>query len=223
MLLDTASQQVVAEDDPPPPVGPERRLTASSDSNARAPGDLIPASVQPTDQLVVFVTTNRAATLTPPTGWTSAPPPTGPGEVLGAEEDRGSRPGRHHLHGPTRRRLQVQRGPPGLQRRRHTLGADQPRRGHHCHPHGRCAVRGGGEQRVHRVGYYVDKGANAHTWALSPRSSSERPRWAAAAGSSRWPTRTRAASPPGPRRRSAPPLASRPRKPSPGPSSLPPA
>ena len=66
---DTASRQVVAEDDPPPPVGPQWRVAASSDSNVRAPGVFIPASVQPTDRLVAFVTTNRAATLTPPSGW----------------------------------------------------------------------------------------------------------------------------------------------------------
>ena len=64
------TQQVILEDEPPPPVTPAWRVGASSDSNVRSPVVFIPASVQPTDRLVLFVTTNRAATLTTPTGWT---------------------------------------------------------------------------------------------------------------------------------------------------------
>jgi PKD repeat protein len=64
------SEQVVVEDAPPPPVGPEWRATASSDSNTARPVVNVPVSVQPSDRLVLFVTTNRAATLTTPTGWT---------------------------------------------------------------------------------------------------------------------------------------------------------
>ena len=218
---DTASQQVVAEDDPPPPVGPEWRLTASSDSNVRAPGVFIPASVQPTDQLVVFVTTNRAATLTPPTGWSVLGTVSDGTEVRSWVLSRIAGPG---LAGTT---FTVQLDavskssvallaysgagtPSALTSRAEGTTATRT----HAAPSAAVASNASTVLR-----YYVDKGANAHTWALSPRSSSERPRRAAAAGSSRWPSRTRAASPPGPRRRSAPPLASRPRKPSPGPSS----
>jgi alpha-tubulin suppressor-like RCC1 family protein/PKD repeat protein len=66
----SVTEQVVVEDEPPPPVGPEWRATASSDSNTARPVVNVPGSVQASDRLVLFVTTNRAATLTTPTGWT---------------------------------------------------------------------------------------------------------------------------------------------------------
>ncbi len=64
------TRQVVVDDPPPPPPTPEWRVTATSDSNTRSPRVFVPASVQPADRLVLFVTTNRAATLATPTGWT---------------------------------------------------------------------------------------------------------------------------------------------------------
>ncbi len=69
---DTASltQQVVVEVEPPPAVVPEWRATGSSDANTARPVVDVPASVQATDRLVLFVTTNRAASLTTPAGWT---------------------------------------------------------------------------------------------------------------------------------------------------------
>ena len=167
---DTASQQVVAEDDPPPPVGPEWRLTASSDSNVRAPGVFIPASVQPTDQLVVFVTTNRAATLTPPTGWSVLGTVSDGTEVRSWVLSRIAGPG---LAGTT---FTVQLDavskssvallaysgagtPSALTSRAEGTTATRT----HAAPSAAVASNASTVLR-----YYVDKGANAHTWALSP-------------------------------------------------------
>ena len=63
------TRQVVVEDLPPPPVGPVFRVAAVSDSNTALPVVSVPGSVQATDRLVLFVTTNRAGSLTAPTGW----------------------------------------------------------------------------------------------------------------------------------------------------------
>ncbi len=68
---DVVTQPVVVQDSPPPAVSPVWRAAASSDANTNRPVVTVPASVQPTDQLVLVVTTNRAATLTTPTGWTA--------------------------------------------------------------------------------------------------------------------------------------------------------
>lgn len=65
-----ATRQVVAEDVPAPPVGPQWRATSSMDSNSSRPSIVVPALVQAGDRLLLFVSTNRAATLTTPTGWT---------------------------------------------------------------------------------------------------------------------------------------------------------
>jgi PKD repeat protein len=62
-----ATRQVVVDDPPPTP---QWRVGATSDSNTRSPRVFVPASVQAADRLVLFVTTNRAATLATPTGWT---------------------------------------------------------------------------------------------------------------------------------------------------------
>ena len=65
-----ATRQVAVEDPPPPSEGPDFRVSAASDSNTARPVVTVPVSVEATDRLVLFVTTNRAATLTAPTGWT---------------------------------------------------------------------------------------------------------------------------------------------------------
>ena len=44
--------------------------SAGSDANTSSPGVTIPASVSTGDRLVMFITTNRAATATTPAGWT---------------------------------------------------------------------------------------------------------------------------------------------------------
>ena len=46
------------------------RASAGSDANTSSPGVTIPASVSTGDRLVMFITTNRAATATTPAGWT---------------------------------------------------------------------------------------------------------------------------------------------------------
>lgn len=67
----TLTRQVVVTDDPPPATSPVWRAGTAVDQNSTAPSLTVPASVQSTDRLVLLVTTNRAATLTPPPGWTS--------------------------------------------------------------------------------------------------------------------------------------------------------
>ena len=56
--------------EPPPAAVPQWRTSGTSDSNTVRPVVTVPGSVQATDRLVLFVTTNRAATLTTPAGWT---------------------------------------------------------------------------------------------------------------------------------------------------------
>ncbi|WP_457206874.1 PKD domain-containing protein, partial [Nocardioides sp. P5_C9_2] len=68
----SVSRQVLVQDQPPPTDGPQWRATGSSDSNSARPAVTVPGSVQSTDRLVLFVTANRAATLTTPAGWTVA-------------------------------------------------------------------------------------------------------------------------------------------------------
>jgi len=65
-----ATRQIMVEDLPPPPGGPEFKAAASSDANTARPVVVVPDAVQAEDRLVLFVTTNRAATLTELTGWT---------------------------------------------------------------------------------------------------------------------------------------------------------
>jgi alpha-tubulin suppressor-like RCC1 family protein len=67
---DVVTHQVVAADEPPPTAGPQWRATGSSDTNTNRPAVTVPAAIQTGDRLVLFVSTNRAATLTTPTGWT---------------------------------------------------------------------------------------------------------------------------------------------------------
>lgn len=67
---DVESRQVLAEDEPPPPVGPAWRATAATDASSSRPAVVVPGSVQAGDRLVLVVSTNRAATLATPAGWT---------------------------------------------------------------------------------------------------------------------------------------------------------
>jgi PKD repeat protein len=67
---DDTTQQVAAEDEAPPPAGPAWRATAAVDVNASRPVVTVPAAVQAGDRLVLVVSTNRAATLATPAGWT---------------------------------------------------------------------------------------------------------------------------------------------------------
>ena len=53
----------------PPAVEVAFRATASSNTNSATPAVVVPAAVQAGDTLVLVVTTNRAATLTVPGGW----------------------------------------------------------------------------------------------------------------------------------------------------------
>ncbi len=64
------ARTLTVTDDPLPPAGPVWRASSSSDSSTSRPQVTVPASVQATDRLVLVVTTNRAATLTTPVGWT---------------------------------------------------------------------------------------------------------------------------------------------------------
>ena len=66
----TTTQQVVTTEDPPPLVGPQWRATSAVDTNSSRPSIVVPASAQAGDRLLLFVSANRAATLTTPTGWT---------------------------------------------------------------------------------------------------------------------------------------------------------
>lgn len=65
------TRQLVVTETPPPATGPAWRAGSSSDSNSSRPQVTVPGSVQASDTLVLIVTTNRAATLTPPAGWVS--------------------------------------------------------------------------------------------------------------------------------------------------------
>ncbi len=67
----SVTSRVSVDDGTPPTGSPVWRAGSAVDANSAAPSVVVPASVQATDRLVLVVTTNRAATLTPPTGWTT--------------------------------------------------------------------------------------------------------------------------------------------------------
>jgi alpha-tubulin suppressor-like RCC1 family protein len=60
----------VAGTPPPPPTSPVFRASAGTDANTGTPTVVVPSSVQPGDTLVLFLSGNRAATTTTPSGWT---------------------------------------------------------------------------------------------------------------------------------------------------------
>lgn len=66
---DTVTTGLTVSDQPPPQEA-TFRAAASTDVNAAAASVVVPASVQAGDRLVLLVTANRAATITPPAGWT---------------------------------------------------------------------------------------------------------------------------------------------------------
>jgi PKD repeat protein len=55
---------------PPPPATVTFRAAIGSDANTATPTIVVPASVQPGDMLLLFLSGNRAATTTTPSGWT---------------------------------------------------------------------------------------------------------------------------------------------------------
>ena len=67
---DALTRLVEVQDEPPPPTGPVWRASAATDSNTSRPTVVVPGVTQPDDRLLLIVTTNRAATLTAPSGWT---------------------------------------------------------------------------------------------------------------------------------------------------------
>jgi PKD repeat protein len=69
---DGATDQASAQVDPSQPQGGAvtLRATASSNVNTASASVVVPASVQPGDQLLLFVTINRAGTIGTPAGWT---------------------------------------------------------------------------------------------------------------------------------------------------------
>lgn len=163
------THQVVVEDQPPPPVGPEWRAGASSDSNTARPVVNVPSSVQATDRLVLFVTTNRTATLTTPSGWT----------VLGTVSDstdmrswaltRTAGPG---LAGTSLQLTLDATSKTSLLLLAYS-GADAPSAWTSRAEPGSTNTHTAPAATVARdasrvVRYYVDKSATAHTWTLAP-------------------------------------------------------
>lgn len=168
---DVVAHDVVVEDEPPPPpVGPTWRATTSSDSNSNRPAVTVAPSVQAGDQLVLFASTARAATLTTPAGWTLIGTASDGTEVRSWVFTRVAPAG---LAGTT---LQLTldatsktglalvayggaAAPSALTNRVETATATRT----HAAP---AATVGSTGSTVLR--YYVDKGATVHTWALSP-------------------------------------------------------
>jgi PKD repeat protein len=166
---DTTTRQVVAEDTPPP-VGPQWRAGTAVDVNSARPSITLPAATQADDRLVLFVSANRAATLTTPTGWTllstasdgtevrswvftRAATSTSAGSNLTLTFDATTKAGLAVL-------AYSGAGVPGAPTSRvETAAATRT----HAAP---AATVAAGPATVLR--YYVDKGATAHTWALSP-------------------------------------------------------
>jgi PKD repeat protein len=68
-LADTLTRQLTVGEPPATPV--TFRAAASSNTITSRPSVTIPSTVQAGDVMVLFATTNRNATMTTPTGWTS--------------------------------------------------------------------------------------------------------------------------------------------------------
>ncbi len=68
--LSDSDTATVTPSDAPPVTSPVFRGSISSDANTSSASVVVPAAVQPGDQLVLVATTNTAATHTTPAGWT---------------------------------------------------------------------------------------------------------------------------------------------------------
>jgi len=161
-------RQVVAEDTPPPPVGPQWRATATTDVNSNRPSVTVPGSVQAGDRLVLFVSTNRAATFTTPAGWTQLATASDGTEVRSWVLTRAATAGLAgtnlqltlDANSKTSLELVAYRGagtPATPTSRVETSSATTT----HAAPAAAVATSGSTVLR-----YYVDKGASAHTWTL---------------------------------------------------------
>jgi hypothetical protein len=163
---DTDTQQVVADVEP---VGPAWRATAAVDANSSRPVVTVPAGVQADDRLVLFVSANKIATLTTPTGWTLS------GTVTDSTDVRSWVLTRAATAGLAGTNLQLTLSttakaslvllaysgagaPSGLTSRAETITT-------RTHPAPAATVASGGSAVLR---YYVDKGATAHGWTLSP-------------------------------------------------------
>jgi alpha-tubulin suppressor-like RCC1 family protein len=166
---DAVSRQVVAEEEPPPPVGPTWRATASADANSNRPSLTVPGAVQVDDRLLLVVSTNRAGTLTTPAGWT----------LLGTVSDDTE----------VRSWLLTRVATAGLGGTNLTLTLDATSKasvvlvayGGAAAPSAFASRAEPASTRTHMaptaavaaaesvvLRYYVDKGATAHGWTLSP-------------------------------------------------------
>jgi alpha-tubulin suppressor-like RCC1 family protein len=165
---DIATRQVVVQD-VPPPVTPQWRAGNAVDANSARPSLTIPSGVQPGDRLLLFVSANRAATLTTPAGWTLL------GTVSDDTEVRSWVLTRVAAAGQAGTSLQLgfeatakasialeayaDAGAPSAL----TSRAEPSSTRTHSAPAAPVAANGSSVLR-----YYVDKGATAHTWALAP-------------------------------------------------------
>ena len=164
---DEVARSVEAEDDPPPPTGPVWRASAGTDGNTARPVVTVPASVQADDRLVLVVTTNRAATLTAPAGWTSHATVSDGTEVRSWVLSRVAGPGlagtvvRPVLDATSKVSLVLlaydDAGAPTASVGRAEPGSSAT----HLAPAATVAVDGSVVVR-----YYVDKGASVHGWTL---------------------------------------------------------
>lgn len=163
------TREVLVEDQPPPVSGPQWRATGSSDSNSVRPVVTVPGSVQSTDRLVLFVTANRAATLTTPSGWTVLGTVSDSTDVRSWVLTRTAGPG---LAGTTvqvsldalSKTSLVLLAYSGAGAPTATIGRAEPGSSTtHTAPAATVAQDASGVVR-----YYVDKASDVHAWTLPP-------------------------------------------------------
>ena len=165
----TTTRQVVAQDDPPAPTGPTWRAGTAVDANVSRPSIVVPSAVQAGDRLVLFVSANRAATLTTPVGWTLLGTASDDVEIRSwvltrvATAAQAGSTLQLTLDATSKVGLSLSAyagaGLPGTP----TSRAEPLSTRTHSAPAAPVAVSGSTVLR-----YYVDKGATAHTWVLSP-------------------------------------------------------
>jgi alpha-tubulin suppressor-like RCC1 family protein len=164
----TVDHQVVVQDQPPPPTGPVWRASASSDSNTAKPVVTVPASVQATDQLVLVVSTNRAATLSALAGWTVVSTVSDGTEVRSWVLTRAAGAGlagtvvRPSLDATSKVSL-ILLAYDGAGAPTATGQAETGTSTSHVAPAATVATSSSDVLR-----YYVDKGSTVHTWTLDP-------------------------------------------------------